>query len=559
MLKTNVVVVTKGGAGSGFEGHAGRPGKVGGSAPSGTSHGLQVSDSFTGEIGMRAVVMNGKVYEGIEAMNGKVYEDIEAMGAYHTQIFARMVLDGLVPNSSLLETQSQLIVDTREPENSELESRVMALTDAYSVEIQREHFFRNATRKLLFVQDKYPPEGTISEGINKLFKRVQRDIQRGIIDVPNVSSIGINYSVAFVEIPIYEIDNIANIILSDLGHTFRYKQIVVTKGGAAMLLNQEMPPSTGTSRQSQGRTIVVKGGTGSGDYGHAGRPGQIGGSAPSGAIVVHHPSTRLARVRFGKKFSKENLEDVKDSPWHGAFRSNVAHVKNDGDVILKYKETIHGFSKDLTSDYTGEVEAYRTAEQLGFKDLVPRTERTRNPVTDEKCSAQKLVTKDTEKVANTQVFHDLPVDQFSQLAVLDMITGNQDRHGNNLLVNQKTGQIYAIDNGLAFMDNPGYHDDGLEAAKEHYYSVTFKHDFKVLPEHIAAGERLVHNASWRKRIRQKFHSRKTLDKIDSRWSSFVATCTAKGWWSDSIAERFVSESTSSSDSGPSSPYGIWNQ
>lgn len=64
---------------------------------------------------------------------------------------------------------------------------------------------------------------------------------------------------------------------------------------AVLLLEGNSAPSVSKSRQSQGlRTAIVgiKGGSGSGDFGHAGRPGEVGGSSgkgnklfPDGAVV----------------------------------------------------------------------------------------------------------------------------------------------------------------------------------------------------------------------------------------------------------------------------------
>jgi len=297
--------------------------------------------------------------------------------------------------------------------------------------------------------------------------------------------------------------------------------------------------------------VVTKGGSGSGHHGHAGRPGKQGGSLP-GTGSVGSMNTQLARVRFGHLYKKENIEYVSAQAEQGAFRSDRGHIRNDGDVILKYRETIWGF----TSDYNSEVEAYEAAERMGFKGLVPRTEKTKNPVTGDTCSAQKLV--DGKTISRSKDFPGLEVDKFSQMAVLDVITGNRDRHGSNVFVDQKNGRIYAIDNGFAFMEYGGGHKRGVEAAREHYYNITRHHgSFRVLAKHIAAGDRLVNNASWRKRIRKKFHAlnKDVLKDVDYRWKEFKSNAKQIGWWTDADDLKLQQEYSSTR----SSPHGIWNQ
>jgi hypothetical protein len=234
------IVVTKGGAGSGHYGHSGRPGEHGGSLP-GKGSGLVVSDTFTGMRCTRAVIMNGKVYEGDENK-----------GAYHTPTMARMVVAGHIPNSLHMKRAALEIIYDKIPEDSVFESKIMRMTDAYDVQLDN---------KLLIVdQEKIPRYGEnvgVSEGINSLLRRVQRDVKRGIIDPIGCNEIFLSYSTASVRIPFFELDDIAQIIWNDQYETvLQYKHVVVVKGGA-----------------------------GSGDFGHSGRPGEVGGSSGGHAGV----------------------------------------------------------------------------------------------------------------------------------------------------------------------------------------------------------------------------------------------------------------------------------
>lgn len=57
------------------------------------------------------------------------------------------------------------------------------------------------------------------------------------------------------------------------------------------------------------REILFEGGTGSGDFGHAGRPGQVGGSGPGGAEKKKQP-IEVFGLRFEKTGDKWQLADV---------------------------------------------------------------------------------------------------------------------------------------------------------------------------------------------------------------------------------------------------------
>jgi hypothetical protein len=46
---------------------------------------------------------------------------------------------------------------------------------------------------------------------------------------------------------------------------------------------------------------------------------------------------------------------------------------------------------------------------------------------------------------------DLPYQDLTRMALFDHITGNCDRHGGNWIVD-KNNRVYAIDNGLAFLE-----------------------------------------------------------------------------------------------------------
>jgi len=295
------------------------------------------------------------------------------------------------------------------------------------------------------------------------------------------------------------------------------------------------------------RIIEEKGGKGSGHRSHHGRIGKRGGSVPGvGLATVRDREKQKLHVRFVHKY-RGKLENLRKPPETGAYRSDLADIKGNGKVILKYTQT-KNLRKErdgvntTKADYRSDVETFRAAEMMGFNDLVPYTERVNNPETGEKCAAMEWISGDIKEIHSSRgKFKNGSVDQFSQVAVLDTITGNRDRHGGNLLVDQKTGRIHAIDNSLGFHRNLEWHPSGLDRAVQHYKYMTGKSDFQVLWRHIAAGDRLVNNATWRRRITQKF-DQGALDRIDKRWAEFKKVATNQGWWnqaheSDMLHER----------------------
>ncbi|MCJ7761477.1 hypothetical protein MUP59_10125, partial [Candidatus Bathyarchaeota archaeon] len=274
--------------GSGFYGHAGRPGLHGGSAP---GHGLIVTDTFTAKHSNRAVIMNGKVYEGDENK-----------GAYHTPIYARIVLANTEDFDRVVVGMANEINRENAPEDSVFESRVMEKTDAYSIEVV------GPMSRIVIAQDKYPKRSTVSQGINNLLRKVQRDVKRGIIDLPYISEINLNFSTAWVSFPFSEIDDVAQIIWDDQYlATIQYKHVV-----------------------------VVKGGSGSGDFGHQGRPGEVGGSsggkgaAPARVVFNPHAGGRTSKIPIDMQ---------------NAYRSKAKEMGYEGN--MRFEES-----------YEGDVEVY---------------------------------------------------------------------------------------------------------------------------------------------------------------------------------------------------------
>lgn len=107
---------------------------------------------------------------------------------------------------------------------------------------------------------------------------------------------------------------------------------------------------------------VQKGGAGSGNFGHAGRPGKVGGSSTSWSGIVYHgsPNTNLAQVSaspgqrqydnatsvFGAYFTKDVKEAERYATQSGKVYSTELHLDNP--ERMSWRE--FGYFQDITHD-----------------------------------------------------------------------------------------------------------------------------------------------------------------------------------------------------------------
>jgi len=172
--------------------------------------------------------------------------------------------------------------------------------------------------------------------------------------------------------------------------------------------------------------LTEMGGATSGHYGHAGRPGQRGGSAPSG----------------GKKFGSSSITGSKelDDDKSGINES----------VILEFADGSRGIFKsarDMKENGYGSAEseilAYEFSESIGW-DIVPET--IEYTYKGEGGSLQKWV-PNSETAMDRREFR--PREWTPRFTIMDALLGNVDRHAGNVLYDEE-GKMWAIDNGGAF-------------------------------------------------------------------------------------------------------------
>jgi hypothetical protein len=140
---------------------------------------------------------------------------------------------------------------------------------------------------------------------------------------------------------------------------------------------------------------------------------------------------------------------------YGVSKKYFVNIEGDGKAIVKPGTDSYS-AYDENSPYK-DADAYELAKDLGFDSICPPA--TTVKVGNEMASVAQLV----ENCTPVGIFSDergrvdvseVDTDSFEQVAWLDAINGNTDRHGRNLLIQETDDGTYravAIDHNLAFM------------------------------------------------------------------------------------------------------------
>jgi len=179
-----------------------------------------------------------------------------------------------------------------------------------------------------------------------------------------------------------------------------------------------------------GKSMVEKGGPGSGHRGHKGVKGKRGGSAPSKVRRLGtSPISSVGRLSKDQK---------------GANESIVVNFEDGSKAIFKPND-----EKMEYGSASSEIMAYELSEELGW-GIVPET--VPYEFEGESGSLQRWVSDaQTWKEMPDRDMWDQTLDakEFAQMKVLDALVGNSDRHAGNVL-EDNAGKVWAIDNGGAF-------------------------------------------------------------------------------------------------------------
>jgi len=209
--------------------------------------------------------------------------------------------------------------------------------------------------------------------------------------------------------------------------------------------------------------IINKGGEGSGHRGHDGRPGQVGGSVPSGTAspsTESAPKPKQGKTPFDKAATSDNAE--KSEPLNNG-TVETARVKYKGDgwgLVKPVKADAIPNSGAAFHDGRNEVIADEIDNLLGL-DLVPTTVYVDHEGIGS--TAQQWIDNATtgEKLKNyKELFSPGNEERITNIFVLDYLMGNQDRHGGNFLLDAN-GKIWAIDHGHSWLTKIGKGNNAL--------------------------------------------------------------------------------------------------
>jgi hypothetical protein len=176
---------------------------------------------------------------------------------------------------------------------------------------------------------------------------------------------------------------------------------------------------------------IIKGGPGSGNFGHAGRPGKIGGSAPS---------RHEAYEGFRRRIMSGKWRDKHELGSQGAqAKTYYTYVKGGIHCVHKvYHKSGMAHNDEVT---------YLLSEELDIEN-VPIT-----VTTDGENSFQRFANNAETVLDYEGGAPQTPIEDIENMMYLDVLTGNWDRHWGNFMINTKTGELIFIDNSSTLSDD----------------------------------------------------------------------------------------------------------
>ena len=164
--------------------------------------------------------------------------------------------------------------------------------------------------------------------------------------------------------------------------------------------------------------FTIKGSKYSGNYGHAGRPGSVGGSAPGGGHHTTAGASALGRM-------------APTSPIRTTTPLEAGQKGANGSYLVEREDGSRGIFKPESEMIAGcpeaEVLAYELSESLGW-NFVPHTEIIEHE--GERGSVQKWI-EDSKTLTEDGIYRRKHVREAAgeRMEVFDLLTGNDDRHG----------------------------------------------------------------------------------------------------------------------------------
>lgn len=284
-LKERLTQALKGGMGSGNYGHVGIPGHWGGSAPSksGNIHGISEvaapgyvrseameahRDAFRTR-GYRETANYSDIPDDVEKVilrgNGKFAYMDDGL-SFHTRIYGAIILQnkaefGKTEGGKALIRKSRDILESIENEDAEVETIVSDWDDAYSLDIK---WSKAIPGNVMIRYMGELGEREIAPEMTRMVRKLQGMVKRGDIDV----------------IP-------ASMVRGFDRHDAASFKVVA--GGRTLLIpGNELEFIGSVTVNGNLVDVRLKGGKGSGNFAHAGRPGHKGGSQPQHEIAERY-------------------------------------------------------------------------------------------------------------------------------------------------------------------------------------------------------------------------------------------------------------------------------
>ena len=323
----SLIETLNGAKGSGNFGHAGRPGKVGGSGP---GNGMSTkSDSI--------------LHDTVKQM-ADIYSTMNKRERYKYSSSEDLVLK-----------QGKFFTPEKRPENIELGSKKECFANASKLALQRSDL--TYVEGYAMVNDRLPLPIAHAWCVDKKGRVIDNTWEN-----PGVSYFGVPFKTSYLAKKLSE-TGVYGILSGSVGTSDFLKDGVPSEGIASI--------------KKQKNAVVINGGKGSGNFGHAGRPGKVGGSFMDGS------GSKVEFSELLSKDAKEVLGEINENS-EGTYFKEINSVLDDfsklGVDVKKVKfETNDNklpekMKKQVTDSTEGMIAAKKNLETVIYLDETKQSE-----------------------------------------------------------------------------------------------------------------------------------------------------------------------------------------
>ena len=323
----NLIEALNGAKGSGNFGHAGRPGKVGGS---GSSNGISTKS-------------DGMLYDTVKQM-ADIFSTMNKREGYKYSSSEDLVLK-----------QGKFFTPEKRPENIELGPKKECFANASKLALERSDL--TYVEGYAMINDRLPLPIAHAWCVDKKGRVIDNTWEK-----PGVSYFGVPFK--------------TNYLAKKLSETSVYG-ILSGSVGTSDFLKDGVPSEGIASIKKQKNAIIVNGGKGSGNFGHAGRPGEVGGSSMDAS------GSKVEFSELLSKDAKEVLGEINENS-EGAYFKEINSVLDDfsklGVDVKKVKfetnaDKLPGKMKKQVTDSTeGMISAKKNLETVIYLDETKQSE-----------------------------------------------------------------------------------------------------------------------------------------------------------------------------------------